>query len=39
VTIDVFVVRTGTNVGFGNGAEVVDGTVISVGINSSLTSF
>ncbi len=39
VTVDVFVVRLGTNVDFGNGAEVVDGTVISVGINSSLTSF
>jgi hypothetical protein len=39
VTVDVFVVRLGTNVDLGNGAEVVDGTVISVGINSSLTSF
>jgi hypothetical protein len=39
VTVDVFVVRTGTSVDFGNGAEVVDSTVISVGINPSLTSF
>jgi hypothetical protein len=38
VTVDVLVVLTGNDV-TGNGAEVVDGTVINVGTNLSLISF